>query len=152
MDSVCWSEVITQLVNNNTATMFTVLLSSQSHCLSSRGSFNECKWEPYSWQPPNLRWSAHVIPTLKDRHWLPVEQSCLSYVCWCIKFMQVERHPIFTTASPHQPTSLHVLVCAPPAVDVTNGSARVWSLENARFCVLDHHCINSLTLRLSNDN
>jgi len=41
-----------------------------------------------------------------------------------IKFILDERHPIFTTASPHQPTSLHVLVCAPPAVDVTNGSAR----------------------------
>ena len=35
-------------------------------------------------------------------------------------------------------TSLHVLVCAPPAVDVTNGSARVSSLENVHFRVPDH--------------
>ena len=82
--------------------------------------------------------------------------SCSSYVCWCINFTQDERHPIFTTASAHQPTSRHVLVCAPPAVDVTNGSARVWSLENVHFrvpgqepgTVCHHRCMISLTLRL----
>ena len=71
-------------------------------------------------------------------------ESCLSYVCWCIKFIQDERHPIFTTASPHQPTSLRVLVYAPPAVDVTNGRARVWSLENVRFRVAGPTAWNSL--------
>jgi len=52
----------------------------------------------------------HVTPTLKDRQWLPVKKRIV---------FKDERHPIFTTAWPHQPTSLHVLVCAPPAVDNT---------------------------------
>ena len=45
-----------------------------------------------------------------------------SYVCGRIEFIQYERHPIFTAASPHphQPTSLHVLVCAPPTITLSS--------------------------------
>ena len=46
-----------------------------------------------------------------------------SYVCWCIKFTLVERHLIYESASLHQPTSYHVLVCDLPAVNDTNGRA-----------------------------
>ena len=116
-------------------------------------------------QPVLLRVLVHVItwPRLSQAvtGCLSSSESCSSYVCWCIKFIQDDRHPIFsvfTTASPHQPTSLRVLVYAPPAVDVTNASTRVWSLENVRFRVLNrelgtvchHHCMNS-QLRRPND-
>jgi len=71
--------------------------------------------------------------------------------------IQDERHPIFEATLLHQPTSLDVLVCTLPAVNDTNGSARVWSSENVRSHVPDPeigtvyhaHCNILLTLKVT---
>ena len=125
-------DVVTE-VNSHHMMSATSCRSDHMHSMASAYSLKWIRWKIITGYPSNSK-------------------SCFK-LCLLMHQVHTGRAPSYhAVASPHQPTSLHVLVCAPPAVDVRKCSARVWSLENDRFCVLDHHCINSLTLRLSNDN
>jgi len=65
----------------------------------------------------------HVTATLKERHWLPIEQRIVFNLCVLMHLVHIGL--ISESAPLHQPKSLHVLVCDPPAVRDTNGRAHV---------------------------
>jgi len=96
----------------------------------------------------------HVTPTPKDHHWLPIKQWITSQLCLLMHQVHTRRAPSYR----HSCVTASADITSRPRLRST--SARVWSLENVHFHVPDqelgtvcyHHCMNSLTLRLSNVN